>query len=147
MRWSRWQCVRLPSRRQAVIVAAAIAPALAACNGTAAPVSLPLRSPTKAAAESTASAAPSAQQQVIDARTSYTVAVGAAERSGSATEARELLRPHLAADRVDALVQTMSSIWAKGEVFYGQDVLHILRVNVTGSTAFVYDCDDTAAWA
>jgi hypothetical protein len=81
---------------------------------------------------------------VIDARTSYTVAVGAAERSGSATEARELLRPHLAADRVDALVQTMSSIWAKGEVFYGQDVLHILRVNVTGSTAFVYDCDDTS---
>jgi len=137
---SRW---RLPSRR-AVIAAAAIAPALVGCNATAAPASLPVRSPAEASAAPSTSAAPSAQQQVIAARTSYTVAVGEAEKSGSATEARELLRPYLAADRIDALVQTMSSIWAKGERFYGQDVLHILRVSVTGSTAFVYDCDDTS---
>jgi hypothetical protein len=84
------------------------------------------------------------QQQVIDARTNYTVSVGEAERSGSAAEARELLRPYLAADRIDDLVQTMSSIWAKGEIFYGEDVQHVVRVTVTDTWAFVYDCDDTS---
>jgi hypothetical protein len=56
-----------------------------------------------------------------------------------------LLRPYLAADRIDDLVQTMTSIWAKGEVFYGRDVLHIVRVTVSDTTAFVYDCDDTSS--
>jgi hypothetical protein len=90
-------------------------------------------------------AALSAQQQVIAARTSYTAAIGEAESSRSATEARELLRPYLAADRIDGLVQTMTSIWTKGEVFFGVDVLHIVRVTVTDTAAFVYDCDDTSS--
>ena len=137
--------VLLPSRRSTLAVAAAIAPALAACNGAAAPVSLPPRSATAPPAASSTPAVQSVQQQVIEARTHYTVAVGEAEKSGSATEARALLRPYLAADRIDDLVQTMSSIWAKGEVFYGDDVLHIVRVTVTDSTAFVYDCDDTSS--
>lgn len=132
------------SRHRAVIVAAAIGPALVACGGTAAPVSLPPRPSPPAPAVVGSPAIPSAQQQVVAVRTSYTVAVGKAEMSGDATEARALLRPYLAADRIDGLVQTMSSIWAKGEVFYGQDVLHILRVTVTDARAFVYDCDDTS---
>jgi hypothetical protein len=133
-------------RRRAVVVAATVAPALAACNGTTAPpVSLPSRAVSATPAASSPRAALSAQQQVIAARTSYTVAVGEAERSGSATEARKLLGPYLAADRIDDLVQTMTTIWAKGEVFYGQDILHILRVTVAGTTAFVYDCDDTSS--
>jgi hypothetical protein len=140
--WSRWVP---PSRRWAVIVVAATAPALAACNGTTGPVSLQARSPAATPAASSTPAAVSAQRLVIAARTNYTVAVGEAEKSGSATEARALLRPYLAADRIDGLVQTMSSIWAKGEVFYGQDVLHILRVTVTTTKAFVYDCDDTSS--
>jgi hypothetical protein len=82
---------------------------------------------------------------VIAARTSYTAAVGEAEQSGSATEAQDLLRPYLAAGQIDAVVQTMTSIWARGEVFFGEDVLHILRVTVTDTTAFVYDCDDTSS--
>lgn len=135
---------RLTSRR-AVIVAAAIAPALAACNGAAAPVSLPPKSPSAPPAASRTPAVPSVQQQVIATRTDYTVAIGEAEKSRSATAARELLLPYLAADRIDDLVQTMTSIWAKGEVFYGQDVLHVLRVTVTDTTAFVYDCDDTSS--
>jgi hypothetical protein len=90
-------------------------------------------------------AALSAQQQVIAVRTNYTAAIGEAEKSRSAIEARELLRPYLAADRIDGLVQTMASIWTKGEVFYGQDVLHIVRVTVTDTAAFVYDCDDTSS--
>jgi hypothetical protein len=132
-------------RRRAVIVAAAVAPALAACNGTAAPVSLPSRPASAAPAASSPPAALSARQQVIAARTDYTVAVGQAEESGSVPEARNLLRPYLAADRIDDLVQTMTSIWAKGEVFYGHDVLHIVRVTVSDTTAFVYDCDDTSS--
>jgi hypothetical protein len=131
--------------RRVVIVAAAVAPALAACNGTAAPVLLPSRPASATPAASSPPAALSARQQVITARTDYTVAVSQAEESGSVPEARKLLRPYLAADRVDDLVQTMTSIWAKGEVFYGHDVLHILRVTVSDATAFVYDCDDTSS--
>jgi len=127
-----------------VIVAAAMTPALAGCAGSAAPVTLPPRSPSATPAVSGTSAVPSVQEQVIAARTSYTAAIDEAEKSRSAPQARELLRPYLAADRIDPLVQTMSGIWAKGEVFYGQDVLHIARVSVTDTTAFVYDCDDTS---
>lgn len=126
------------------MVAAAIAPALAACNGTAAPVLLPPRSPSETPAVLRTPAALSAQQEVIAARTEYTVAIDEAEKLQSATEARELLRPYLAAGRIDGLVQTMTNIWTQGEVFYGQDVLHILRVTVTDTAAFVYDCDDTS---
>src|SRR5215471_9416450 len=135
----------LRPRHRAVIVAAAIAPALAACNGAAAPMALSPRSPSGTPTVSTALPSPSAQQQVVAARTNYTVAVGEAEKSRNAIEARVLLQPYLAADRIDGLVQTMSGIWAKGEVFYGQDVLHIVRVTLSNATAFVYDCDDTSS--
>jgi len=145
MQSSRSWWVLLQSRRRTLAVAAAIAPALAACNGTAATVSLPPRPASATPAASSTPAVQSLRQHVIEARTNYTVAVGEAEKSRSATEARALLRPYLAADRIDGLVQTMSSIWAKGEVFYGDDVLHIVRVTVTGTTAFVYDCDDTSS--
>jgi hypothetical protein len=140
---SRW--VLLSGRRGAVIGAAALMSALVGCNGTAAPVSLPLRSPPPTPVASSASAVLSAQQQVVAVRTDYTTAVGEAEKSRNATEARRFLGPYLAADRIADLVQTMSGIWAKGEVFYGQDVLHILRVTVTDTTAFVYDCDNTSS--
>jgi hypothetical protein len=142
---SRSRRVVAPGCRHAVIVAAAVAPALAACSGTAAPVSLPPRPSAVTPAAVRRPASLSAQQQVVAARTNYTVAVDEAEKSGNATKARDLLRPYLAADRVNDLVQTMRSIWAEGEVFYGQDVLHIVRVTVSGTTAFVYDCDDTSS--
>lgn len=145
MTLSETRLARTPGRHLAVIVAAAIALALAACNGTAPAVSVPSASRSAAPAPSTTNPPASAQQQVIAARTNYTVAIGEAERSRNATKARELLRPYLEADRIDGLVETMSSIWAKGEVFYGQDVLHILRVTVTNAEAFVYDCDDTSS--
>jgi len=141
----RSRCALRQGRRRAVIVAAAIAPALAACNGTPAPVSLPSRSPSATPVTSSTPGVQSAQQQVVVARTGYTVAVGEAERSRNVTAARQLLRPYLAANRIDDLVQTMSTIWTNGEVFYGQDVLHIVRVTVTATTAFVYDCDDTSS--
>jgi hypothetical protein len=141
--WSR--LLLQPSCGRTALIAAAMAPALAACNGTATPVALPVRSPSAATPASPTAAVLSAQQQVMAARTNYTLAIGDAEKSRSAAAARELLRPYLAAGQIDALVQTMSGIWAKGEIFYGQDVLHILRVSVTDNTAFVYDCDDTSS--
>lgn len=144
MRLSRSRWALLASHRRAAIVAAAIAPALAACNGTAAPVSLPPRSPSATPAVSGTPAALSAQQHVIAAFTGYIGALGQAEKSRNATEAMELLRPYLAASRIAATVQTMSSFWASGEIFYGQDVLHIMSVSVKGTTAFVHDCDDTS---
>jgi len=144
MRLSRSRVALLTSRRRAVIVAVAIAPAIAACNGTAPPVSLPPKSPSTTLAVSSTPAAQSARQQVIAAFTGYTDALSQAEKSRNATEARELLRPYLAASRIDATVQTMSSFWSSGEVFYGQDVLHIMSIAVKGTTAFVHDCDDTS---
>src|SRR5689334_10646150 len=100
MRLSRSRSAQFTSRRRALVVAAAVAPALAACNGTAAPVWLPSTAPSATPAASTAPAALSERQQVIAARTNYTVAVGEAERSGSAAEARKLLGPYLEGDRI-----------------------------------------------
>ena len=39
----------------------------------------------------------------------------------------------------------MSAIWAKGESFYGEDVLHVSSVSIAAGRAFVHDCDDTSA--
>lgn len=124
-----------------------MAPALAACNGAAPPVSLPTRSPslTPAASGTPSASARSVQQQVIAAFTGYNEALNQAEKSGNASKARSLLGPFLAPSRIDGTIQTMSSIWASGEVFYGQDVLHILSVKVRGTTAFVHDCEDTSS--
>src|SRR5262245_22647930 len=136
MMLSRLRRARLTNRRRAVIVAAAIAPALAACNAAAAPVSLPPKSPAVTPGASRTPAAASVQQQVIAAFTGYIEALSQAEKSRNATEARELLRSYLAASRIDATVQTMSSFWRSGDFFYGQDVLHIKSITVKGTTAF-----------
>jgi hypothetical protein len=64
--------------------------------------------------------------------------------SRSASTARRLLRPYLVAGRVDGLVRAESNIWASGEVFSGQAVLHVLSVRIVGHRAFVHDCDDTS---
>jgi hypothetical protein len=42
------------------------------------------------------------------------------------------------------LVEAISTIWARGDRFYGEDVLHILGVRIDGHRAFVHDCDDTS---
>jgi hypothetical protein len=139
----RSRCV-LPPGRRAVVAVAALAPALAACSGAAARVALPPRPAAATPAAPSAPAALSAQQRVVAAFTGYVAALSEAERSRNAAEASNLLRPYLVASRIDGTVQTMSSIWASGEVFYGQDVLHILTVSVTASTATLHDCDDTS---
>jgi hypothetical protein len=122
---------------------AALTLSLAGCGGAGAPVRLPVKPPavTQAATSTTAA---SQRQQVIAALAGYTAALSEADKSRDALAAHQLLQRYLAADRIDGVVQTMSSIWAEGEVFVGQDELHVLTVTVTGQSAFVHDCDDTS---
>jgi hypothetical protein len=84
------------------------------------------------------------RQQVLAALIGYTAALGRAEQSRSVAVARRLLRPYLAAGRIDGLVEAVSNIWAKGDRFYGTDVLHIIGARIDGRRAFVHDCDDTS---
>jgi len=114
---------------------------LAACSGVAAGVQLPAKP-----SESSAAAAPPAltpRQQVVAALTGYAAALGQAARSKSPSTARELLRPYLAASRIGGLVQAIEAIWARGDSFYGTDVVHVSSVTIEGRRAFVHDCDDT----
>jgi len=84
------------------------------------------------------------RQQVLGALTGYTAALRRAEQSRSVTTASRLLRPYVAARRIDGLIEAVSSVWAKGDRFYGDDVLHIIGVRIRGRRAFVHDCDDTS---
>jgi hypothetical protein len=126
--------------------------ACAACTGPLTPARLPLN-PVATPAAIGASAAKTAwpvmtpRDQVLAAFAGYVTALGRAEESRSADVARELLRPYLAADRVESLVRAMTAIWARGESFDGQDVRHISNVTLVGRHAFVHDCDDTSGTA
>ncbi len=146
------QRVWLPSRRCARpdlclgpggLISAVIL-VVAGCSSAVGPVRLPPHFPhvTRAA---TVERGPSPRQRVLAAFGGYTAALHAADMSGSAVQARRLLRPYLLAGRIAGVVQTERGIWAKGERFYGQAVLHVLTVRVAGRHAFVHDCDDTSA--
>jgi hypothetical protein len=91
-----------------------------------------------------APAVPTSRQRVVAALAGYVTALGQAERSRSRASARRILRPYLAADRIGGLVQALSAIWARGEAFYGGDVLHVLTVRIGGGRAYVHDCDNTS---
>ena len=135
----------LSAWRRRAAAAAALTPMLAGCAGAAAPVRLPAGPAPASRAATGTTATVSPQGQVIAALAGYTAALSTADKSQSAPAARRLLQPYLAASRIDGVVQTMSSIWAKGEIFFGQDDLHTLSVTITGQSAFVHDCDDTSA--
>jgi len=126
------------------MIVACTMPVLAACSGEPAWVQLPakLAATTPAAAAAQVTATP--RQQVVAALTGYTAALGRAEQSRSVAVARRLLRPYLAASRIGGLVEAVRAIWARGDRFYGEDVLHIVGVRIDGHRAFVHDCDDTS---
>lgn len=140
-------CCRAAAVAAAAVAAAAVAaaaPLLAGCGAPAAAVRLPAKQAAATHAATGAAAAPSPRQQVVAALVGYTAALSEADKSRSAAVARRVLQPYLAASRIDGVIQTMSGIWATGEVFFGQDVLHVLSVTITGQSAFVHDCDDTS---
>jgi hypothetical protein len=134
---------RVPVVVTAIVTACAL-PAMAACSPEPAHVELPAKPAAATPAALSQPAPATRRQQVLAALTGYTSALGRAEQSRSDIVARQLLRPYVAANRIGGLVQEVSSIWAKGERFYGQDVLHVLSVRIDGHRAFVHDCDDTS---
>jgi hypothetical protein len=96
---------------------------------------------------SSAQALRTPRQQVLAALAGYTIALGRAEDSRSNAVARELLGPYLAAEKVDGLVTAIAAIWARGEVFSGQDIRHVSSVTIVGQHAVVHDCDNTSGMA
>jgi hypothetical protein len=147
----RWQTGLRKPRVPAVVVAFAVGllatcavSLLAGCAGAAAQVDLPAKPAAGPAARLTAPAPATSRQQVVAALTAYTAALSRAEQSRNASDARRLLRPYLATNRIGGLVKAVSGIWASGEIFYGTDELHVLTVRIDGPRAFVHDCDDTA---
>jgi hypothetical protein len=120
-----------------------LVPALAGCAGATAPVHLPAK-PAATSAPVIVPAILTPRQQVLAALGGYVTALGQADKSGNAAAARQLLRPYLAPSRIPGLVQAMSAIWAKGESFYGEDVLHVSSLTIATGHAFVHDCDDTS---
>jgi hypothetical protein len=129
-----------------------LAIASAGCAEPLAPIRLPFKAAARSAAVGTSSAktAPSVmttRQQILASLAGYMTALGQAEDSRSGAVARELLRPYLAPDRIDGLVQAMTAIWAGGESFNGKDIRHVSNVTVVGRYAFVHDCDNTSGMA
>jgi len=127
------------------IVTACVLPVVAACSDEPAWVELPAKPATVNPAALSQFAPATPRQQVLAALTGYTAALGRAEQSRSDIVVRKLLRPYVAASRIGGLVEAISSIWAKGDRFYGQDVLHVVGMRIDGHRAFVHDCDDTSA--
>ena len=134
----------LRTRRVPSLLVACLMPALAACSGAAAQVQLPAKPAAATHAAPGPPAALTARQQVVAALAGYVTALSHAEQSRSGAAARRILRPYLAANRIAGLVQAVSTIWARGDAFYGQDVLHVLTVRIEGRRAFVHDCDNTS---
>jgi hypothetical protein len=143
-----WQTA-LRKRRVLVVVPATVTAcallAIGGCSGEPARVELPAKPTAAAPASLSEQARATPRQQVLAALTGYTVALGRAEHSGSDIMARQLLQPYVAASRIGGLIVAVSTIWSKGDRFYGEDVLHFLGVRVDGHRAFVHDCDDTSA--
>jgi hypothetical protein len=142
-----WQTAFSKRRFQIVLsamVAACAMSVLTACSREPAQVELPAKPAAATTAVSREPVSATPQQQVVAALTGYTTALRRAEQSRSVTMARRLLRPYLAGSRIGGLVGAVSSIWARGERFYGEDVLHITGVRIDGHRAFVHDCDDTS---
>jgi hypothetical protein len=127
-----------------VMVAACAMSVLTACLGEPARVELPAKPAAATTVVSREPASATPRRQVIAALTGYTAALGRAEKSRSLTMARRLLRPYLAASSLGGMVGALSSIWARGQRFYGDDVLHIIGMRIDGHRAFVHDCDDTS---
>jgi hypothetical protein len=143
-------CTAVPGRRPAsraglAVLVAVVALALAACAGPLKPVALPHKSPLPSLpAPSPSPTESSAQQQVMDTMVNFNAAELKAEMSKDADQVRTILSPYLPADAVTKTVTLLTSIWSKGEIFYGDYVSHVLRVTVDGTTAIAYDCDDNS---
>ncbi len=119
-------------------------PALAGCGEVTNTVSLPPKTTPTHAAVASKPRPLSERQDIVAAFTGYNEALRSAGNSRSPAEVRRLMRPYLPAGTISNLIKFDQSIWAKGELFYGRIVRHILAVHIDGNHAFVHDCDNTS---
>jgi hypothetical protein len=133
---------RLRSAR-AALLAAGLAPLVAACGGAAAQVQLPVKAVAATSAPSAALAL-TPRQQVVVAFTGYTAAMTAAFDSRSPSQVRQLLGPYLDQATISNAVRAFSQAWGQHEVSYGHAAHHIIGVTIHGAAAWVHDCDDTS---
>jgi hypothetical protein len=131
--------------------------ALVACTGAVAQVHLPAPASRSAIPRQSAAATASGRggvstplrltqrEQVVAAFSAFVTALRAAEMSKNASDARLMLRKYLVPKRIDGLVQAIAAIWAKGESFYGKEIVRVSSVTIRGGRAFVRSCDDTSA--
>jgi hypothetical protein len=116
--------------------------AVAAC-GSQAPVALPHKSALPAVpAASPASQTLAGRDQVVAAYTGYWQALGQALDARNTARAQAILAPYATASFIPSLISGFQTDWARGEIQYGGPVLHILTVQITGTTAAVHDCAD-----
>lgn len=126
------------------LLAACLAPVLAACATAAAQVHLPAKAVVTASPAARASTPQTPRGQVIAAFTGYTGAMAAAFDSRSPARVRLLLRPYLDRATISNALQAFRLGWQQNEVSYGHAVQHIIGVKILGGTAWVHDCDDTS---
>jgi hypothetical protein len=134
----------VPLSSGVAVVAAACLTSLAACGSPAARVHLPAKPHAAKAAVVTANQPATPRQQVVAAYTGYTAAMQAAFSSRSPGRVKELLSPFLDAATIRNATGAFSQAWAKNDISYGQAVQHIIGVRISGTAAWVHDCDNTS---
>jgi hypothetical protein len=127
-----------------VLLAACLAPVLAACAGAAAQVHLPAKVTAHQKPAPAARPRLTSRQQVVVAFTGYTAAMATAFDSRSPAQVRQLLAPYLDTATIGNAVRAFSQAWAQNEVSYGHAEQHIIGIKIRGSAAWVHDCDNTS---
>jgi hypothetical protein len=123
-------------------LSAALTAALIGCSTRTASVALPDR-PSHVQVASTKASTPSVRDRVIAAYKGYWRAANDALASRDASMARAIMRDHVPASAIPALVKGLRAFWRKDEIGYGSPVFHIMSVKITGPrTAAVRDCID-----
>jgi len=126
------------------LLVALLGPLLAACSGAAAQVQLPAKTAVTKSAALPAARPLSARQQVVAAISGYSAAMTTAFDSRSPAQVRQLLRPYLDRATISNALRAFGQAWGQHEVSYGRAIRHIIGVRISGTAAWVHDCDDTS---
>jgi hypothetical protein len=124
---------------------APVALAAAACGSQQAPsVALPAKASGQAAVPPAASSSPppTPEQVVAADYAGYWQAYGQAMTAGNAAGARHILAPYAAPATLGRLVASLAKVWAAHDQAYGAAQVHVLSVDITGSSALLHDCLD-----
>lgn len=126
-----------------VALALALTPALAACAGQQANVTLPAKGGTAAPSQAVLTGPARTPAQVVTAAyQGYWQAYAAAMTASNPGRARTILARYSTPGGITALVSSLRRVWRAHEVAYGGAVTHVLSVRITGRRASVHDCLD-----